>query len=135
MKNITVACEEKNIKTVNEFVREVLEPHISEKKILRKLCMVTDELITNIVSYAYEGDYGEATVEVDIIEEENMVTMVFIDSGEPFNPLESEDPDTKLKTSERKPGGLGLYMVKNIMDEVKYEYKNNQNIVTVKKKL
>ena len=135
MKNITVACEEKNIKAVNEFVREVLEPHISEKKILRKLCMVTDELITNIVSYAYGGDYGEATVKVDISEEDSAVTMVFIDGGEPFNPLESEDPDTGLKTSERRPGGLGIFMVKRTMDEVNYEYKDNQNIVTVKKKL
>ena len=61
--------------------------------------------------------------------------MVFIDQGIPYNPLENKDPDITLNLEEREIGGLGIYMVKKIMDEVSYEYMDGQNILRMRKSL
>ena len=59
------------------------------------------------------------------------VWLTFTDEGVPYNPLAKEDPDITLSAEERKLGGLGIYMVKKMMDEFRYEYKDGKNIVTV----
>ena len=61
------------------------------------------------------------------------VIITFIDNGVQYDPLAKEDPDVSLPASERQIGGLGIYMVKKSMDELNYEYKNGQNIFTIKK--
>lgn len=61
--------------------------------------------------------------------------ITFIDNGVQYDPLAQTDPDITLAAKERKKGGLGIYMVKNSMDDMKYEYKNGQNVLTVVKNL
>ena len=61
--------------------------------------------------------------------------LTFIDNGLPFNPLERPDPDVTLSVFERTPGGLGIYMVRNSMDEVTYEYKDGKNVLTIRKRM
>lgn len=63
------------------------------------------------------------------------VVITFIDNGIPYDPLAKDDPDTSLSAEEREIGGLGIYMVKKSMDDITYEYKNGQNILTLKKHL
>ena len=64
-----------------------------------------------------------------------MIVLVFIDQGIPYNPLDNKDPDITLNLEEREIGGLGIYMVKKIMDEVSYEYMDGQNILRMRKSL
>ena len=61
------------------------------------------------------------------------VNIEFEDEGNPYNPLEKDDPDTTLKAKERKIGGLGVFMVKKIMDSVDYKFENGKNIVKIRK--
>ena len=61
--------------------------------------------------------------------------IVFKDHGIPYNPLEKADPDVTLPAHKRKIGGLGIFMVKKVMDELSYEYKDGQNIMTIRKYL
>lgn len=61
------------------------------------------------------------------------IVITFIDSGVPYNPLEKKDPDTTLSAEEREIGGLGIYMVKKNMDEMKYIFSDNKNILQMKK--
>ena len=75
----------------------------------------------------------EASVQAGI--EKGMIVLVFIDQGIPYNPLENKDPDITLNLEEREIGGLGIYMVKKIMDEVSYEYMDGQNILRMRKSL
>ncbi len=89
-----------------------------------------EEVFVNVAKYAYE-DTGE--VEVSLSNDKNRVTFVFRDSGKPFNPLTKEDPNITAKSEEREVGGLGIYMVKNIMDETSYEYKDGHNVLTLVK--
>ena len=64
-----------------------------------------------------------------------MVTITFIDHGVPYDPLAKEDPDVTLSAEQRELGGLGIFMTKKLMDDVSYEYKDGQNILTLRKKL
>lgn len=96
------------------------------------LQLATEELFENIAHYAYDGDTGE--VELRFSMEKDMATLVFIDSGKPFNPLENEDPKLGLPLEERQPGGLGIFLVRNCMDEMEYSRVDGKNILTIKKR-
>lgn len=96
--------------------------------------LVTEELVVNVASYAYP-DGADDYLDVDIIRDEGHITLRFRDGGVPFNPLERESPDTSLPIEERPIGGLGIYLVRQFMDTVEYEYTNGENILTVKKKV
>ena len=63
------------------------------------------------------------------------MTITFIDHGVPFDPLAKEDPDVTLPSEQRKVGGLGVFLVKQNMDDIQYEYLNGSNILTLKKEL
>ncbi len=72
-------------------------------------------------------------VEKDV--EKNQVYITFIDRGNPYNPLEKLDPDVTLSAEKRSIGGLGIFKVKKSMDDMRYEYKDGQNILTITKRL
>lgn len=87
-----------------------------------------EEVFVNVAKYAYENG---GTVEVSLSNDKKKVTFVFKDNGKEFNPLEKEDPNINATSEERDIGGLGIYMVKNIMDEVNYQYEDGHNILTL----
>ena len=87
-----------------------------------------EEIFVNVAKYAYE-DTGY--VEVTLSNDKSSVKFEFRDSGKPFNPLAKQDPNITANSDEREIGGLGIYMVKQIMDEVTYDYINNQNVLTL----
>jgi sigma-B regulation protein RsbU (phosphoserine phosphatase) len=123
-----------NLPHVTEFVNAMLETIATRHEIL-KIDMVIDEIFTNIDSYGYVNEKGDITVQVDIPEDKSRVTLTFIDTGIPYNPLLQEDPDLDRNKLKKQEGGLGIYMVKNTMDEMKYEYKDKQNILTLTKRI
>lgn len=98
-----------------------------EKETVAAIC--AEEIFVNIASYAYGEKTGTARIEETI--RERCVTLCFLDEGRPYNPLEKEDPDTTLSVQEREVGGLGIFMVKNMMDTVEYEYKDGRNSLTM----
>ena len=120
MKDITVEAKVENIDVVTNFVNDILEENCCPMKIQMQIDVVIDEIFGNISYYAYGDDGGKASVQAGI--EKGMIVLVFIDQGIPYNPLENKDPDITLNLEEREIGGLGIYMVKKIMDEVSYEY-------------
>ena len=96
--------------------------------------LVLDELLTNIISYGLKDSrHGLITLELDIIDEKLQIRIT--DGGIPFNPFDMPDPDLDIPLEQRQPGGLGIYLVKKYMDEYSYEYRDEQNIVTLRKKL
>lgn len=135
MKEMTVPAKIENIEAVTEFVNEELKRLDCSDDVLYKVDIAIDELFGNIARYAYQPDEGPATVKVDVLPEPLSVILTFIDNGLPFNPLERPDPDVTLSVFERTPGGLGIYMVRNSMDEVTYEYKDGKNVLTIRKRM
>ena len=135
MKELTIASTVENIETVTDFVNQQLEALDCPMKVQMQIDIAIDELFGNIAHYAYNPEIGQATVRVEAIEDPLAVTITFIDNGTPYDPLAKADPDTTLSAEERDIGGLGIYMVKKSMDEIAYEYKDGQNILSIKKNL
>ena len=133
MKEITLTATLENIEAVTKFVDEQLEELDCPMKAQMQIDIAIDELFSNIARYAYAPNVGEATVRVESSDDPLTVIITFIDKGIPYNPLEKEDPDTTLSADDRQIGGLGIYMVKKSMDSMEYEYRNGQNILSIKK--
>ena len=94
-----------------------------------RLELISEELYTNIFSYAYPENEGK--IEVTLIRENSAITCIFRDKGIPYNPLEKPDPDIEFPPEKRDAGGLGIFMVKNTVDEIDYEYEDECNILTM----
>ena len=135
MKELTITATVENLEVVTDFVNEQLEELNCPMKAQIQIDIAVDELFSNIAHYAYKPEVGQATVRVEGIEDPLAVVITFIDKGIPYDPLAKADPDITLSAEEREIGGLGIYMVKNTMDEVTYEYKDGQNILAIKKTL
>lgn len=131
---LTVEATLENIPVVTAFVDERLEALGCPLKAQMQIDVAIDELFSNIARYAYDPS-GPATVRVDVDREPLTVRIAFIDHGKPYDPLAKADPDVTLSAEERPIGGLGIFMVKKTMDDVRYEYKDGQNILTVEKRL
>lgn len=135
LKSITAEAKIENIALVTDFVNSILEKNECSMKVQMEIDIVIDEIFSNIAYYAYAPGSGEATVQVEIEDSPKRLELVFIDRGIPYNPLENKDPDVTLDIEERKIGGLGIFLVKEMMDEVSYEYADGQNILKLKKNL
>ncbi len=118
---------------VSEFIGEFLGAIRCPKRVRLHVGIAVDEIFSNIVRHVR----GKETVTVLIHEEEDprAVGITFADTGIPFDPLTAAEPDVKAPAQKRQIGGLGLFMLKRIMDEVSYEYRDGQNILTVRKYL
>ena len=122
-----------DIPAVTAFVESELEKINCPQRAVIQLNVAIDEIYSNIVKYAYPGEKGPVTVSLLIKDDPRCIYVKFRDSGIPYNPLTKDDPDITLSADERTIGGLGIYMVKKTMDDVKYKYENGENILTVKK--
>lgn len=133
-KQINVRSTMDNLDTVIGFIEENLELAECPMKIAMKIAVCVEELFVNVVNYAYDGEIGDCQVSFFIDDSlGNKVIIKISDQGKAFNPLEKEDPDISLSAEERKIGGLGIFMVKNIMDTISYERKEENNIIIMEK--
>lgn len=135
MKELMIEADRKNLLEVQAFIDEQLEAAGCPMQTQITIDIAVEELFVNIASYAYDSEIGIAVVQVTVHEEPLSVEITFIDNGEQYDPLAKPDPDITLSAKQRKKGGLGIFMVKNTMDNVSYEYKDGKNILTIKKNL
>ena len=133
MKELTVEAIVEQIETVTEFVNAELEKLDCPMKARIQLDIAIDEIVSNIAYYAYGEKTGTVTVRIEALQEETGVQLMFLDSGFPYDPLTRQDPDISAEIEERKEGGLGIFLVRKTMDDMKYEYKDGQNRLTIRK--
>lgn len=124
-----------NLERVLSFVDEYLEQMDCPLKKQMQIDVSVEEIFVNVASYAYSPKIGPVTVRLVMQQNPREVSITFIDRGIPYNPLKKPDPDLTLPVETRKIGGLGIYMVKKSVDDISYEYRDGQNILTIKKKL
>ena len=115
------------------FVSFLLDSHGCTSQARTQLRMAVEELYVNVTLYAYPS--SEGWVEIRGRVEDGVATFELIDGGTPFNPLEQDDPDTLLSGEERGIGGLGIFMVKTMVDELEYDYRDGCNRLTLRKQL
>ena len=141
-KTLHIEAKTLNLDKVTAFVEAELKEKGCTLKQILQVSLVVEEIFVNIARYAYvqidpEGrvipNSGTGFVEILIDVDDLGIFLTFIDEGKEYNPLEKEDPDIMLPPEDRRIGGLGIYMVKKIMDEVEYRYEGGKNILSVTK--
>lgn len=130
MKELIVSAKVENMEKVQAFVRAELAHTLPKTQ--NQTAIAVDEIFSNIVNYAYPANAEDFKVTVRIDTKENII-LEFEDIGLPFNPLVQQEPDISLDADERAVGGLGIFLVKNLMDEVTYRREGNRNILTLRK--
>ena len=116
MTSITLKPELSQLNTLNQFISNELG------KENLQVNLIVEEIFVNIINYS-KTDIITVNVEFD----DNTVTLEFIDNGIEFNPLLTEDPETSDNIDEVKIGGLGIFLTKQMSDDMSYEYKNGEN--------
>jgi serine/threonine-protein kinase RsbW len=135
MKEITVNADRSHLEEVQHFVEIELEKIACPIKICMQIALAIEEIFVNIADYAYHPNTGTVTIRSTIQKSVPAIMIQFLDQGKPYNPLERIDADITLNAEERAIGGLGILLVKKTMDNVKYEYKDGKNILTIQKNL
>ncbi|MBQ6403561.1 MAG: SpoIIE family protein phosphatase [Oscillospiraceae bacterium] len=131
MKKRTIDAKVDNLQQVLEFIDAELEQVDCPMKAQMQIDIAVEEIFVNIAKYAYAPGEGRAVI--GILAEPGRAEITFADSGMPYDPLEREDPDVTLSAEEREIGGLGIFMVKQTMDEMRYKYEEGQNLLTLVK--
>lgn len=135
MQELKIEAKNENLHQVFSFLMSSLEAYPIDKKTLRQVKLCVEEVFENISCYAYDPDTGmtRITVECHWADEPQKVIVCFYDSGKPFDPLSHEKPDLDLPLEKRPVGGLGIYLVRSKMDEIRYEYRGGENILVMEK--
>ena len=107
---------------------EISSCSLKETMVLRLAC---EEIVMNVTSYAYPED-ANGFLDVEI-QKTDRITIRFEDGGVPFNPLEQKMPNTKLSWKQRRIGGLGIFLIRRKMDDVRYVYEDYRNKLTIEK--
>jgi anti-sigma regulatory factor (Ser/Thr protein kinase) len=135
MKELRIEAKPENLDDVIQFVTQETEAVDCPFKAQMQIEIAVEEIFVNIANYAYAPETGYATVCVDVTPDPASIKLVFIDEGVPYDPLAKDDPDITLSAEERDIGGLGIFMAKKNMDEIYYERRDDQNILTLIKNL
>ena len=131
MKDLKLDAVPENLDKVLDFVNTELEAIDCPPKTQNQIAIAVEEVFVNIAHYAYNPEVGPARVCVSLSGGE--LRLVFEDSGKPYNPLEKADPDITAAAEDRPIGGLGVFLVKKIMDTVVYSYEDGLNRLTMTK--
>lgn len=132
MNELSLEAKPENLGDVLAFLADALACAPCPDKTRRQIAIAAEEIFVNIANYAYRPDNGLATVRVSVNQD---AVIEFEDTGAPYNPLEKETPNTAAKLEEREAGGLGIFMVKQLMDDVSYRREDRKNILVMRKRL
>ena len=128
-------AKEENLDIVLDAIKKHLDENDTPKSLAIPIMVAVEEIFVNIAHYAYGDKIGEAKVGMEVTPDPKKVVVVFRDKGTAYNPLAKEDPDLTLGAEDRPIGGLGIYMTKELMDNMTYVYENDENVLTIEKAL
>ena len=130
---LTMKNHVREVSRLSSFQKTMFEKMGIETSLARKIRLAVEEAVVNVIDYAYpvgvEGD-----IEVCMMTDGKCLKVVITDSGVPFDPTLIEDVDISLSAEERQVGGLGIHLLREIMDSVNYEHLNGRNTLTLKKR-
>ena len=131
---MSVAADPDGVGKVNAAFTNFAQKYELPEGVRRSFNVALDELLANLLSHGMAGvDAGALTIEVEPDQERLTVTLV--DDGPPFDPFSESAPDTTLSVEDRPIGGLGIHLVRELMDEVSYERRDGRNVVILVKQL
>lgn len=134
MKSIQFAAKFEYLDEIREFVGEIARKGGFSDKDVYNIQLATDEAASNIIEHAYEN-MPDGILELSCGVNKDVITIMLVDHGESFDPSEVPLPDLKADLSDRKIGGLGIFLMRKLMDEVTYEPRpNRSNVLTMTKR-
>jgi sigma-B regulation protein RsbU (phosphoserine phosphatase) len=131
---ITLTTDTSDVTLLGNFIKTFCEKLQLDHRFQAEIRLAVEEAVVNVMNYAYPpGQYGDVTIEAA----SNDVRLKFtiIDTGKPFDPTVQPEADTTLPANERRIGGLGIHIVRQIMDSINYERIDNLNVLTLRKKI
>ncbi len=135
MEKTIIPANVEKLEDVLRFVNEQIDKAGCPAPSRGQIELAVEEIFVNIASYAYPSGGGEVQIECGVSGEDNCLTIRFSDKGRAFDPLAKEDADTSPQALLAREGGLGILLVKKLMDEVSYSRRFGRNELTVKKRL
>ncbi len=131
---LTISNKTSELSRLKSWITELTKTHQIPEEPSHALILAMDEMVANIISYAYDdNEIHDIDIEIKFFKKSLQLTI--IDSGRQFNPLHTPDPDTQSPLEERPVGGMGIYLAKNMMDDIQYNYVANKNHLVMYKDL
>ena len=131
--SITLTNDIQQVPQLADFVDMVCEEVGMDMAVAIQMNLAMEEAVVNVMSYAYPADtVGDVTIEAVTIADQLQCTIT--DCGTPFDPTAKEDVDTTLSAEDRPIGGLGIHLVRQLMDSITYERIDGKNVLTLRKK-
>jgi sigma-B regulation protein RsbU (phosphoserine phosphatase) len=127
---IKIEAIKENLDTLLAFLNEEMKKRDFQDELKNMIDIAVEEIFMNIANYAYKPSSGEAAVFISITDK---ITIRFEDKGRPYNPLEQAEPDLEKAPAEREIGGLGVYLVKKLMDSIEYSREGDTNVLVMTK--
>lgn len=135
-KTLRIKNDIHELSTMSRFLEETGEVWELDAQLIMSLNLAMEEAVSNVIFYGYENDIPvEDAVVILLKREKDNLTVVLEDHGKAFDPTDKPDPDLTLSAEDRPIGGLGIYLIKQIMDEVSYQRVGDRNIFSMKKKI
>ena len=133
-KSIVLANEISEISRLNGFIEEIGEEFGLTPDVVFNLNLVLEEAVVNVINYAYPKE-DHQWIYLSAKLQEGSIILVLTDTGKEFDPTMAPEADITLSADEREIGGLGIFLIRQIMNEVKYERIDGKNVLTLEKKL
>ena len=133
-KSITLANDIAEISKLATFIEEVGEAFELTPDVIFNLNLVIEEAVVNVINYAYPKEEHQSIYLSANLHEDSIV-FVLTDTGKEFDPTQAPEADITLSAEERPIGGLGIFLIRQIMNEVKYQRIDGKNVLTLEKKL
>lgn len=133
---VTIQCENQvaEIARLHDEVAAFAASHALSEEILWMANLALDEIAANVIRYAYpENERHHFHVRLAL--EQGSLVLEVEDEGQAFNPLDRPAPDVDMPIEDRPIGGLGIYLVKQVMDEVTYQRHDGKNLLVMKKRV
>ena len=129
LSSITLKSSLENLERVNNFVHKWVKEAGLSSRSEKELLLAVEEAYVNIVKYAYPESSGKVSICCQV--DQNKLILKIKDEGIPFNPLEFPQPHLVPHLEERKMGGLGIFLMRNLVDNVEYEHNGKYNLLTL----
>lgn len=131
---ITLSNDVQEVPQLAQFVEEVCEATGFDMSATMSINLAMEEAVVNVMNYAYPtGTTGQIHIEAQA--DDTCLFFTIIDSGKPFDPTAKEEVDTTLTAEARSIGGLGIHLVRQLMDSIRYERSDNKNKLTLSKNI
>ena len=127
--NLKVSAKLENLAEISEFIDEATNSVSLDEKSVFNIQLAVEEACTNIINYAYPDGNGD--IEIICVSTTEKFVITLIDDGIPFDPTGALKPDTEACLEKRNIGGLGIHLIRNLMDEVMYKREGERNVLTL----